>query len=74
VIQCGVEEKMIRSIRMLGVKYFRCREEGHKCRECPLWKKRPAHPEKEKAQEKEKRLRRVEEEGAARMAKPREVQ
>ena len=55
---------------MLGVKCFRCREEGHKCREYPLWKKRPAHPEKGKAQEKEKRLRRVEERGAACVAKP----
>ena len=58
----------------MGVKYFRYREEGHKYRECPLWKKRPAHPEKGKAQEKEKRLRRVEEGGAACVAKPREVQ
>jgi len=69
-MQCGVEEKTIRSMRMLGVKCFRCEEEGHKCRECPLWKKRPVHPEKGKAQEKEKRLRRVEEGGVAHMAKP----
>jgi len=74
VMQYGVEEKMIRSMRMLGVKCFRCREEGHKCREYPLWKKRLAHPEKGKVQEKEKRLRRVEEGGAACMAKPQEVQ
>ena len=40
VMQCGVEEKMIRSVRILGVKCFRYGEEGHKCRECPLWKKR----------------------------------
>jgi len=74
VMQCGVEEKTIRSVRMLGVKCFRCREEGYKCRECPLWKKRPVHPEKGNTQEKEKRLRRVEEGEAARMAKPREAQ
>jgi len=73
-MQCGVEEKTIRSVRMLGVKCFRCREEGHKCRECLLWKKRLVHPEKGKAQEKEQRLRRVEEGGAARVAKPRKVQ
>jgi len=59
-MQYGVEEKTIRSMRMLGVKCFRCREEGHKYRECPLWKKRPAHPVKGKAQEGERRLRRVE--------------
>jgi len=60
VMQCGVEEKTIRSMRILGVKCFRCKEEGHKCRECPLWKKRPAHSVKGKMQEGERRLRRVE--------------
>jgi len=74
VMQCGVEEKTIRSMRMLGVKCFRCGEEGHKCRECPLWKKKLAHPEKEKVQEKEKKLRRVEEGGVAHVAKPRKAQ
>jgi len=64
-MQYGVEEKMIRSVRMLGVKCFRCGEEGHKCRECPLWKKRPACPVKGKAQKGERRLRRVEESEAA---------
>jgi len=86
-MQCGVEEKMIRSMRMLEVKCFRCGEEGHKCRECPLWEKkvkrvvrpkegkahqeerRPARPIREKAQEGEKRLRRMEEEKAARPVK-----
>ena len=69
VMQCGVEEKTIRSIRTLGVKCFRCREEGHKCRECPLWKKRLVHPVKGKAQEGERRLRRMEEEKAVRPAR-----
>jgi len=69
-MQCRVEEKTIRSVRMLGVKCFRYGEKGHKCRECLLWKKRPAYPEKGKAQEKEKRLRRVEEGGVACVAKP----
>jgi len=40
VMQCGVEEKMIRSMRTVGVKCFKCREKGHKCRKCPLWVKK----------------------------------
>jgi len=57
---------------MEAVRCFKCGEEGHKCRWCPIWKKekRPVHPEKGKAQEKERRLRRAEEEEAARMARP----
>jgi len=35
VMQCGVKERTIRSVRMV-VKYFKCRKEGHKCRMCPL--------------------------------------
>jgi len=34
VMQCRVEEKVIRSIRVV-VECFKCGEEGHKCRECP---------------------------------------
>jgi len=62
-----------------AVKCFKCRDKGHKCRECPLWERkvkrvarlkegkahqgerRPVCPIREKAQEGEKRLRRVEE-------------
>ena len=40
VMQCGVEERVVRSVRIAAVRCFRCREEGHKCRECPLWQKR----------------------------------
>jgi len=86
VMQCGVEGKMIRSMRV-AVECFKCREEGHKCREYPLWQKkvkrvvrpdggkahqeerRPARPIREKAQEGEKRLRRMEKKKAARPAK-----
>jgi len=68
-------------MRMVAVKCFRYREEGHKCRECPLWRKkekvveRVACPVQKKAhQQKKRKLRRVEEEEAVYMAKPQEVQ
>jgi len=87
-MQCGVEERVVKSIRTVVIRCFKCEEKGHKCRECPLWerkvkrvarpkegkahqeKRRPAHPIREKAQEGEKRLRRVEEEEAACVARP----
>ena len=59
VMQCGVEEKTIRSVRMLGVKCFRYGEEEHKCRECPLWEKkvkRVVCPDGGKAHQEERRL------------------
>jgi len=94
VMQCGVEERAVRNMRTVVVKCFKCGEERHKCRKCPVWirrkneeraacvarpqkvqqEKRPAHPVKGKAQEGERRLRRVEGRGAARVAKPREAQ
>jgi len=82
VMQCGIEERVVRSMRTVAVRCFKCREEGHKCREYPLWEKkvkRVMHPNggkvhqeerrlarsiREKAQEGEKRLRRIEEEKA----------
>jgi len=36
VMQCGVEERMIRRIEVVVVECFKCGEKGHKCRECPL--------------------------------------
>jgi len=87
VMQCGVEEKTVRSMRTTVVECFKCEEEEHKCRECPLWEKkvkrvahpiegkvhqekgRPARPIREKVQEGEKRLRRMEEKKAARSVK-----
>jgi len=56
-MQCGVEERTIRSIRMV-VKCFNCGEEGHKCRMCLLWKrreKRVAHPDEGKVYQKERK-------------------
>jgi len=63
VMQCGVEERMIRSVRVV-VECFKCGEEGHKCRECPQWErkvKRVACPKEGKAHQGE---RKVEEEKA----------
>ena len=72
IMQCRIEERVVRSMRTVAVRCFKCREEGHKCRECPLWVKqerRPARPVRGKAQEEERKLRRVEEDGAARPMK-----
>ena len=89
VMQCGVEGRTIRRVKVAEVECFKCREKGHKCRECSFWVKkekvahvarpqkvqqeRPAHPVKGKAQEKEKELRRVEEGEAAYVAEPQEA-
>ena len=40
VMQCGVEERMIRRHEAVVVECFKCEEKGHKCRECPLQKER----------------------------------
>jgi len=34
VMQCGIEEKMIRNVRIMVVECFKYGKEGHKCREC----------------------------------------
>jgi len=36
VIQYGIEERVVRSMRTAAVRCFKCEEERHKCRECPL--------------------------------------
>ena len=88
VMQCGVEEKMIRRQETVVVECFKYRKKGHKCRECPLWRKakkekrsrrvreeRAAHVAMpQKVQQEERKLRRVEESEVAHMAKPREAQ
>jgi len=38
VIQCDVKERIIRKQEAVEVECFKCREKGHKCRVCPLWK------------------------------------
>ena len=76
-MQCEMEERIVRSMRMAAVKCFRCGEERYKCRKCLLWRKKEKKVERVvrsvqgKAHQQEKRkLRRVEEEEAARVAKP----
>ena len=70
VMQCGIEERVVRSMGMVVVKCFGCREEGHKYRTCPKKGKRVACPRKGKAHQGERReVRRVEEEKAARPVK-----
>jgi len=63
VMQCGIEKRAVRSMRIVVVKYFKCGEEGHKYRECPLGErkvKRVAHPKEGKAHQGERRLARPE--------------
>jgi len=38
VIQCDIRETTIRRQEIVEVEYFKCREKGYKCRECPIWK------------------------------------
>jgi len=36
VIQCGVEKRVVRSMRTAAVRCFKCEEKEHKYRECSL--------------------------------------
>jgi len=38
MMQCDVKEGIIRKQETVRVECFKCREKGHKYRECPLWK------------------------------------
>jgi len=38
MIQCDMKEKMIKKQETVKVECFKCREKGHKYRECPFWK------------------------------------
>jgi len=70
VMQYGVEERVVRSMRTVVVKCFRCGEEGHKCKMCPRKEKRVACPREGKVHQRERReVRRVEERKAARPEK-----
>jgi len=70
VMQCGIEERVVRSMGMAVVKCFGCGEEGHKHRMCPKKEERVARPRKGKAHQGGRReVRRVEEEKAARPVK-----
>jgi len=80
-MQCGVEEKMIRSMRMIGVKCFKYGREGHKCRECPLWirrknEERVAHVARPQKAQQEKRpvcpVKRKAQEGERRLRRAKE--
>jgi len=49
---------MIRNVIIMAVEYFKYREKRHKCKECPLWKKkmkRVAHPNGGKVHQEERR-------------------
>jgi len=62
MMQCGVEEKVIRRIEAVEVECFKCGKRGHKCRWCSLWEKkkktveeRVAHSYKGKAHQQQER-------------------
>ena len=57
-MQCGVEEKAVKSMRTVVIRCFKCGEEGHKCRECSQWEKkvkRVARPNERKVYQEKRR-------------------
>jgi len=36
IMQYGVERRIIRKVGVVEVECFKCRNKGHKCKECPL--------------------------------------
>ena len=40
VIQSGEGERIIKRMEVVVVECFKCGEKGHKCRECPLWRRK----------------------------------
>ena len=46
VMQCGVEERIVRNVGMAAVECFKCGEKEHKCREYPLWRKKEKRVER----------------------------
>jgi len=57
VMSCSVKLRKQTKQEGWKVEYYKCREEGHKCKECPLWKKieRVVHLVQGKAHQQEKR-------------------
>jgi len=74
VMQSEDEGRTIRRVEAVVVECYKYGKKGHKCRKWEKEVKRVAHFVERKVHQKEKRVRRVEEEEAACVAKLREVQ
>jgi len=73
VMQSEDEGKTIRRVEAVVVECYKCGEKEHKCRECSLWEKKAKRvvcPVEGKAYQRKRRVRRVEEEEVACVAKP----
>jgi len=80
VIRCGVELRRQKAKQEeWRVECYKCGKEGHKCKECLLWRKEQVerklvHPVKGKAQETKRKIKRTEENEVAHIAKLRKAQ